>query len=69
MTVLGRPGPIVSRALRPPGATPVTSAFLSAAALDAAEEDRLEEILRASVSLDDFLARSRRAGYAVRRVC
>ncbi len=69
LTVFAQPGTITSAAVPPPDASPVTSSFLSAKALDPIEEDRLREILRASVSVDDFLERLRGAGYGVRRVC
>ncbi len=65
LTVVGEPGPITSTAPPPPDGRLVTHPFLSAAARDAAHEDQLGRLLRASTSMEDFLARLKAAGFRV----
>ncbi|MCX5789033.1 MAG: hypothetical protein NTX64_11085 [Elusimicrobia bacterium] len=59
------PGPIISTALLAPGAEPVRHPFVTAAALDAAEEYDFQVILKRSRNFDDFVANLRKAGYEV----
>jgi hypothetical protein len=65
LTFRGEPGPITSTAMLPPGVRPVTHPFLSAAAREAGHESQLRELLDASTSVEDFLARLRAAGFRV----
>ena len=65
LTVRAEPGPITSTAPPPPGGALVTHPFLSASARDAAYEHQLRELLTASTSVDDYLARLRAAGFRV----
>lgn len=59
------PGALVSTAPPPPpdARVPLPHPFLHGAALDAAEEGRLSELLDASSGFDDFVERLERAGY------
>jgi len=68
LEVSSRPGPILSTATLPPGASPQTSAFMSATSRDAGHENQLHEILVASHGLDEFLGKLRAAGLDVRAV-
>lgn len=66
LSVIDKPGPIVSTAVRPPdGSPPPNHPFLSASAHAPEEEDALRTLLEASKDLNDFLERLRKAGYAV----
>ena len=60
-----QPGPILSTAMPPPGAKPVTHEFLSATALDASHEDTLRRLLVGSKSVDEFIRALEGAGYRV----
>lgn len=64
LTVKNEPGPITSTAALPPGKAPRRHPFLSAQALDPAEENDLGMILEESKSFEDFMARLKAAGYA-----
>lgn len=55
LDVTDRPGPLVSTAPLPPGATPAMHPFLSATALDASHEDRLRGLLERSHDVDEFV--------------
>jgi hypothetical protein len=66
LSVADGPGPLLSAAAPPPGASPVLHPFLSASARAPAEEDALKSLLDASKSTEDFLARLRAAGYVVK---
>ncbi len=59
------PGVLMSTAMPPPGAKPVTHPFLSATALDAMHENKLRELLMASSSVDEFLRALEAAGFRV----
>ncbi len=67
LRIVDRPGALTSTALPPPGAQPVRHPFLTASALDSAEEGRLSEILSTSKNTLEFLDHLRQAGYGVRR--
>jgi hypothetical protein len=67
LTIVGRPGPLISTAPPPPGpAAWVMHPFLSATAESALHEDRLRTLLEASTSIEDYLRRLRDAGFGVR---
>jgi hypothetical protein len=59
-------GPLRSTALLPPGQEPPTHPFLTASALQPAEEGPLRDVLEASKSFPDFMERLKKAGYEVR---
>ena len=65
LTVSDVPGPIVSTAALPPGASPAQHPFLSATAQAPEEENALHQILEQSKDFDDFLRRLRDGGYTV----
>lgn len=66
LTVIGRPGPLISTAPPPPGsASWQTYPFLSATASSPIHEDRLRRLLRASTSLEGYLQALRDAGWRV----
>ena len=65
LEVTDRPGPLVSTALLPAGASPARHPFLSASALAPSEEHELGTILDGSTSTADFLKNLERAGYRV----
>ena len=65
LEVIDRPGPLVSTALLPAGASPTRHPFLSASALAPSEEHELRTILDGSSSTADFLKNLERAGYRV----
>ena len=65
LTVSDVPGPIVSTAVLPPGASPAKHPFLSATAHAPEEEDTLRKTLDQSKDFDDFLRRLREDGYTV----
>ncbi len=66
LRVVDQPGALTSTALPPPGTQPVRHPFLTASALDPAEEGRLSEFLSASKNTLEFLEHLRQAGYGVR---
>lgn len=59
------PGPILSTAALPPGATPARHPFLSATARSARHEDALRKHLVAARSLPELLDSLRGSGYRV----
>lgn len=65
LDVSSKPGAIRSTATLPPGATPATSAFMSATSHDAGRENDFYTWLTASHSVDEFLAHARSAGLRV----
>lgn len=65
LTVRDEPGAITSTAPPPRGMQPVVHPFLSAAAREAGHESQLKQILDASASTADFLARLKAAGFRV----
>ncbi len=65
LSLRGAPGALVSTAALPPNATPVTHPFLSGSAHDAGHEPVLRELLEASTSAEDYVARLRAAGFRV----
>jgi hypothetical protein len=69
LEAVAEPGPIISTAPPPPGPSrPVTHPFVSATARSPAHESKLRDLLRASRSFDDFVARLEAAGFSVRDV-
>ncbi|MDP6788888.1 MAG: hypothetical protein QGI13_17410 [Rhodospirillales bacterium] len=67
LRVIDRPGPLTSTALPAAGARAARHPFLTASALAPDEEHGLRQILDASNSTAEFLAKLRTAGYRVRR--
>ena len=65
LDVVDEPGPLTSTALTPPGYEPPRHPFLTASARDPDSEHELREILLASASTEDFVARLRASGYQV----
>ncbi len=65
LVVSDAPGPIVSTASLPPGASPAKHPFLSGTAYVPEEEDALRKILNESKDFNDFLRRLRDGGYTV----
>lgn len=65
LDVSSKPGAIRSTAALPPGATPATSAFMSATSHDAGHENDFHAWLVESHSVDEFLAHARSAGLRV----
>lgn len=67
LTIVGRPGPVVSMAAPPPGPAAFQAhPFLSVASSSPVHENGLHRLLSASRSLDAFLQRLRDAGMVVR---
>ncbi len=68
MTVVGRPGPVLSMAAPPPGPgeMPRPHSYLSATSSSPVHEDRIGRLLAASPSLAAFLQALRDAGFEVR---
>ncbi len=65
LSARSEPGALTSTAPPPPGGQVAMHPFISAAALDPMHEHRLREILLASSSAADFIARLEAAGYRV----
>jgi len=62
-----QPGVLLSTAVRSPGFTPPTHAFLNAQALDARHENALAALLLQAHSVAEFIALLERAGFVVER--
>ena len=68
LTVVDRPGLLISTAPPPPGPSkPATHPFLSASAESPMHEHQLRVLLRASDSTDEFLKALRAAGFEVKQ--
>lgn len=65
LSLRGEPGALVSTAALPTNARPVTHPFVSGSAHDAGYEHVLRELLDASTSAEDYVARLRAAGFRV----
>ncbi len=67
LTIVGRPGPLISMAAPPPGPAAFRNhPFLSASSSSPRHEDRLHRLLAASRSVGEFLDQLRAAGFVVR---
>lgn len=67
--IVGEPGPLISTAPPPPGPAQFTRhPFLSATAASPLHEHQLRQLLKASTSVADYLAKLRAAGFTVKRL-
>jgi hypothetical protein len=67
LTIVGRPGPILSMAAPPPGPAKFkTHPFLSATSSSPVHEDRLRRLLHASSSIEAYLQALREAGFTIK---